>query len=404
MARRAVHSRLAGLTEGRILIREGDRHDAFGEFPTALAATIDVRDPRFYRRVVLGGGLGAAESFMDGDWAADDLTTVLRIFARNRETQSKVDGGWAKLLAPFRRLAHLFNRNSKRGSRKNIHAHYDLGNDLFALFLDETMTYSSGIFPHPRATMREASEEKLDRICRKLELAPDDHVLEIGTGWGSFAIHAAGRYGCRVTTTTISKEQHGLATQRIEAAGLSDRVEVLLTDYRDLTGTYDKLVSIEMIEAVGHEYLDDYFGKIGELIGDEGVAVLQAITMPDRGYEDYLKRVDFIQKYVFPGSCLTSVGSMVASSSRTTTLQPVHLEDLTPHYAETLRRWRERFFRNVEAVKARGYPERFVRLWDYYLRYCEAGFEERHCGVLQIVFAGPRAVTPGALRPGEVAA
>jgi cyclopropane-fatty-acyl-phospholipid synthase len=261
-----------------------------------------------------------------------------------------------------------------------------LGNDFFQCWLDETWAYSCGIFTSPRATLREASLEKFDRACRKLDLRPDDHLLEIGTGWGGLAIHAAGEYGCRVTSTTISQEQFDLAARRVAAAGLAERVNLLSRDYRDLRGTFDKLISVEMIEAVGHEYLDTYFHKCGELLKPDGSMLLQAIVMPERGYRQYLRSVDFIRRYVFPGGCLPSVASILESVGRTTRMRLVHVEDLAPHYAETLRRWRANLHERLPEIRSLGYSEELLRLWDYYLCYCEAGFEERHVGVVQIVF------------------
>jgi cyclopropane-fatty-acyl-phospholipid synthase len=390
IARRLVLDRLRGLQVGRVSLEEGADRLQFGQPAGAdLAATIRVHDPRFYRQIALGGSLGAAEAYLRGYWTSDDLTTLLRIFVRNLAIADRLEGGGARLTALLARLNHWLRRNTRSGSRKNIEAHYDLGNEFFALFLDETMTYSCGIFERPESDLAEASLAKLDRICRKLDLTPSDHVVEIGTGWGSFAMHAATQYGCRVTTTTVSPAQRTLAQERIEKAGVEDRVEVLLCDYRDLSGRYDKLVSIEMIEAVGEQFLEAYFRKIGDLLTDDGLAVLQAITMPDQRAAQYRRSVDFIQAYVFPGSFLPSIGGIVRATARATDLKLVHLEDITPHYTTTLRLWRERFLANLEAVKRLGYPDRFLRLWEYYLCYCEAGFAERYIGDVQLTFAKP---------------
>jgi cyclopropane-fatty-acyl-phospholipid synthase len=275
------------------------------------------------------------------------------------------------------------------GSRRNIRAHYDLGNDFFQLWLDESLTYSCGIFLTPNSSMAEASIEKIDRLCRKLDLQPDDHLLEIGSGWGALAIHAAQNYGCRVTTTTISQEQHRVVRKRIDEAKLTDRVSLLSQDYRQLTGQFDKLVSVEMIEAVGHRFLDTFFRKCSELVRPDGTLVLQAIVLPERGYDQYLRNVDFIQRYIFPGGCLPSLGSILESSARTTDLRFVHAEDFAPHYATTLRNWRRSFDERLPEVRRQGYSQQFIRMWTYYLCYCEAVFEERHCGVLQIQFDKP---------------
>jgi cyclopropane-fatty-acyl-phospholipid synthase len=292
-------------------------------------------------------------------------------------------------------LAQWLLRNTKRGSRRNIEAHYDLGNDFFQLFLDETMSYSCAVFDDETTALADASREKIDRICRKLDLQPSDHLLEIGTGWGELAIHAASRYGCRVTTTTISRQQRDLAEQRVREAGLSDSVDVLLADYRDLTGTYDKVVSVEMIEAVGADYLDTFFQQCGSRLAPGGRMVIQAITVPDARYAEYLRSVDFIQQDVFPGSCLVSLGAMVRSAARTNVLQTGAVEDLTPHYARTLREWRARFFERLDDVRRLGYSEEFIRRWEFYLCSCEAGFAERTTGLVQVVFTRPDGPTKG---------
>jgi cyclopropane-fatty-acyl-phospholipid synthase len=390
-ARAAILRRLESIAEGSLLLTDKTGTRAFGsrDGGDGLKATVRVIDPRFYRLAAFGGSLGAAEAYIRGLWSSDDLPALLRLFVRNLPVVDGMEGGAARVMGAVSRLVHCVRRNTRAGSRRNIHAHYDLGNDFFALFLDETMTYSSGIFPRADSTMREASLEKLDRICRKLELAPTDHVLEIGTGWGSFALHAARNYGCRVTSTTISRQQHELARQRVEDAGLGDRIELLLADYRDLGGTYDKIASIEMIEAVGHEYLGDYFGQCSRLLAADGLMALQAITMPDQRYDRYRRSADFIQRYVFPGSCLPSLGAITAAVGRATDMQLVHLEDITPHYVTTLRSWRRRFLDAAGDVRRLGYPDELVRLWDFYLAYCEAGFAERSIGDAQIVIAKP---------------
>ena len=293
------------------------------------------------------------------------------------------------MFEPLYQLAHRLNRNTKRGSRKNIAAHYDLGNDFFKLFLDETMMYSSGIYETPESTLFDASTAKIERICQKLRLSPQDHLLEIGTGWGGFALHAARNFGCKVTTTTISREQYELATRRIADAGLSDRVTVVMEDYRDLKGQYDKLVSIEMIEAVGHEFFDTYFQCCSRILKPDGLFVLQGITIADQLYQGYIRRVDFIQRYIFPGGCLPSVTHVCDVLTRSTDLRLTHLEDFAVHYAKTLRDWRARFFNRIDEVKQLGFDDRFIRMWDYYLCYCEGAFLERNCGLVQMVFAKP---------------
>ncbi len=381
---------LERLKYGRLVVREGARTAAFGGVARLdLAASVTVRSARLYRRLALNGALGAAESYLRGEWTAGDLTSAIRIFAANLDAVDQIDSGAARLLTLPSTMAHRLRRNSRRGSRRNIHDHYDLGNDFFALFLDDTMTYSCGIFEHGAASMREASIAKLDRVCRMLELSPRDHVLEIGTGWGSFAVHAARTYGCRITTTTISDAQHERASHRVMAAGLADRVTVLKRDYRDLTGTYDKLASIEMIEAVGPQYLADYFGACSRLLAPHGQMVLQGIVMPEHRYRRYLSSADFIQRYVFPGSALTSIGAISRALGTSTDFQVHHVQDLSSHYARTLRLWRERFMSRLGEVRALGYDDRFIRLWEYYLAYCEAGFSERCTGVVQMLLTKP---------------
>jgi cyclopropane-fatty-acyl-phospholipid synthase len=391
LARKLLLERLAGIHAGRLEVIDG--HDSFSFGGTGhrndLCARVEVLNPQFWADAVFGGSTGAGEAYIHGLWRCDDLTSLVRLFIANREVLEGVDGSTSVLFEGGRRLGHWLNRNSKAGSRKNIAAHYDLGNDMFRLFLDPTMNYSCGIFEHESATMEQASVAKMDALCRKLDLTSADHLLEIGTGWGGLAMHAAQHYGCRVTTTTISREQHALAAERVRAAGLQDRVTLLLKDYRDLSGTYDKLVSVEMIEAVGHHYLDDYFAKCGSLLKPDGLMALQAITIADQFYAEALKSVDFIKRFVFPGSFIPSVSAMTDSIARSTDLRLFHLQDIGPHYATTLAKWRERFFGNAQQVRALGYPESFLRLWEFYLCYCEGGFLERHIGDVQMVLSKP---------------
>ena len=389
---RAVRARLADLEVGRLTVEEDGTSSVFGA-GDEVSARVTVHDAAFYRSVALGGHIGASESYVAGEWSTPDLTALVRLFLRNREVLDGLETGLARLARPVRGLLHAANRNTRRGSARNIRAHYDLGNDFFRHFLDETLTYSAGIFQHPEASLKDASMAKYDRLCRKLELDADDHVVEIGTGWGGFALHAARRYGCRVTTTTISREQHALATRRVAEAGLDGRVEVLLRDYRELEGSYDKLVSIEMIEAVGHQYYDTFFERCASLLKPDGLAALQAITIQDRLYESARKEVDFIKRYIFPGSCIPAV-SVLAGAAAPTDLRMVHLEDLTPHYAETLRRWRRRFLANWDRISPLGFDDAFRRLWTFYFCYCEGGFDEGVLGSVQMVFAKPAAPAP----------
>ncbi|MDZ7787290.1 MAG: cyclopropane-fatty-acyl-phospholipid synthase family protein [Halofilum sp. (in: g-proteobacteria)] len=398
LARRLLHGRLTGLGEGRLHIADADGEATFG-IEGDLAARILVHAPRFYRRAATGGALGVAASWIDGDWDCDRLADLFRILIRSRAATGRFDrGGIAGAANAIARLAQRARANTPGGSRRNIRDHYDLGNDFFRLFLDESMTYSAGVFETADASLEAAQTAKLDRICRKLGLRPEHHVLEIGTGWGSFALHAAKHYGCHVTTTTISAEQHALAAARIREAGLEDRITLLQSDYRDLEGQYDRLVSIEMIEAVGREYLETFFRVCSDRLRPDGAMLLQVITTSDREYEAYRRSVDFIQRYVFPGSHCPAPKALFGAIGRVGDLRPVHLEDLSADYAETLRHWRRRFHEAADQVRALGYPERFLRLWDFYLQYCEAGFEERHIGDLQLLLAKPRHTDP-AIRP-----
>jgi cyclopropane-fatty-acyl-phospholipid synthase len=400
-ARGVLFSLLSGLHRGRLTIIEADAPRTFGEtsseFP--LEATITVHHPRFYRSTVFGGSVGASEAFMAGQWSTDDLTAVVRIIIVNREVLEGMEKGLARLTAPLHLCFHLLRSNTRKGSRFNIAAHYDLGNDFYELFLDESLTYSCGIFERQDSTLLEASLAKYDRICKKLQLSATDHVLEVGSGWGGFAIHAAQQYGCRVTTTTISAAQYALARERIHQAGLAGDVEVLFKDYRDLTGTYDKLVSIEMIEAVGHQYLDTFLSVCSRLLKEDGMMVLQAITIADQVFDRHKKSVDFIKRYIFPGSCIPSIAALCRSIARATDLKLFHLEDITPHYARTLRCWRERFFANREKIQGLGYSDTFVRLWEYYLCYCEGGFTERYLGDVQMLLTKPLCRRPPLLPP-----
>lgn len=391
LAERAVRARLSGLEHGQITLVCGADHLHYG-LRTArcpLAVTVQVHDARFWSELAFGGSIGAGEAYMQGAWSTNDLTALVRILLQNRAVLDGMETGLARLTGPLQKALHWLNRNTREGSRRNIAAHYDLGNDFFKLFLDPTMMYSSAIFEHPKMTLEAAQRARLERICRKLDLKPADHLLEIGTGWGSMAIYAAQHYGCRVTTTTLSRQQYELAHEHIVQSGLQDRITLLLEDYRDLDGQFDKLVSIEMIEAVGHEFYDTYFGQCSRLLKDEGMMLLQAITIADQRYDAARRSVDFIQRHIFPGSTIPSVTAMLASITRASDMKLTHLEDIGPHYATTLHRWRENFFNHIEAIRALGYPERFLRMWDFYLCYCEGGFAERALGDVHMLLAKP---------------
>lgn len=387
LARKSVIKLLSGLQGGRLILDdECERHVLGHGDADGLSALLVVNSPSFYRRVATEGSLGAAESYLRGEWDCDDLTSLFRIISRNldRSTLGVLRSGFVSRAVA--RAGHWLSRNTRAGSRRNIEAHYDLGNDFFELFLDPSMMYSSAMFERPDMTLEEAQISRLDHICRSLQLTSSDHVVEIGTGWGGFAHHAAMNFGCRVTTTTVSKEQFDYASQRVAAAGLSDRVTVLLQDYRDLNGSYDKLVSLEMVEAVGPQFYDTYFQKCAGLLKPGGRMLLQAIVMPEQRYDQYLKSVDFIQKFIFPGGSLPSVSALQDAVTRTSDLRLVRMEDFADGYARTLREWRSRFHDQLQAVRELGYSDRFIRMWDYYLTYCEAAFEERAVGVVQAVW------------------
>jgi cyclopropane-fatty-acyl-phospholipid synthase len=378
------------LKHGRLLCIQGGQRRVFGgPEDTPLTATIEIRDLRFFRYVIFGGSLGAAEAYIQGFWSCDNLVALVRIFCRNADVLSGIERGATRFLNLLRTAAHRMRRNTLSGSRRNIAAHYDLGNDFFSLFLDETLAYSCAIFPGRESSLHEASVAKFDRVCQKLELSEKDHVLEIGSGWGGFALHAASRCGCRVTALTISRRQYEFTVKRVQEAGLTDRICVLLQDYRNHEGAYDKLVSVEMIEAVGYRYFDTYFAKCSGLLKPDGRMLLQAIVFPDQQYDRYRRSVDFIQKYIFPGGCLPSVGEICRSIGRASDFRLSHLEDITPHYAKTLAHWCQRFRTESDRIRNLGFNDEFIRTWEFYFCYCEGGFRERAIGDVQILLTKP---------------
>ena len=393
-AKRVLLKQLEKLQHGELIINDGTEQHRFGRQDERLpkAIVVTVNDRAFYTSVLMNGTLGAGEAYIRGNWECEDLTGMVELFLCNPQFLEDTGTGMKWLAKPLQLVRRFMQRNTLKGSRRNIEAHYDLGNELFELFLDKTMMYSCGIFHHEKTTLHEASEAKLDRICQKLQLKPTDHVLEIGTGWGGFALYAASHYGCRVTTTTISKEQHEYARQRVREAGLEDRVTLLFDDYRELQGSYDKLVSIEMIEAIGHRYYDTYFEKCTELLKPDGMMLLQSITIADQRYQAAKNSIDYIQRFIFPGGCLPSIAALSDAIARKTDMRIFHLEDIGPHYATTLRLWRERFFANIEKVRLLGYPERFIRMWQYYFCYCEAGFRKQSIGTVQLLLTRPQAL------------
>lgn len=388
MARRLVLRRLRGVTRGGLLLTDQRGTTLLGNPPATGELT--VHRSRFFRRVAVGGALGAADSFVDGDWDSPDLTAALQVLARNSTALQRVERGTPSLLRPVRNGLNRLRRNTLQGSRRNIAAHYDLSNAFFSLMLDPTMSYSSGCFSSREASLEEASTEKYDRICRKLAIGPHHHVLEIGSGWGGFAEHAASRYGCRVTATTISDQQLDFARKRVADARLADRVELLSCDYRRLEGVFDRVVSIEMIEAVGQEFLAGYFRKCSSLLVPDGAMALQAITIPDYRFAAYRRSVDFIQRYIFPGGFLPSPNAITDCVAGQTDFRVASVEDFSDDYARTLAQWRSNLWSRLDDVKTLGFDERFLRIWRYYLCYCEAGFLERQVGVSQWVLAKPQ--------------
>ncbi|VVO34604.1 Tuberculostearic acid methyltransferase UfaA1 [Pseudomonas fluorescens] len=392
LLRRGVLRQMARLKHGQLVVVEDGERMLFGAPGSPLVGEIHILDAAVWGLVASNGSIGAGEAFIHGYWSSPDLTAVVRVFVSNLEVLDAMEGGLARLGRPMVQGLHWLNRNTRKGSQKNIAAHYDLGNDLFEQFLDPTMMYSAAQFLTPEDNLEQAQLNKLERICQKLALKPSDHLLEIGTGWGSMALYAAQNYGCRVTTTTLSKEQYAFTAKRIEQLGLQDQVTLLLKDYRDLTGEYDKLVSIEMIEAVGHRFLPTYFKQCAQLLKSNGLMLLQAITIREQRYEQAKRGVDFIQRYIFPGGALPCVQKMLEIVSRDTDMNLLHMEDFGLHYAKTLRLWHENFRRAHGRLSELGYDDYFLRLWEFYLCYCEGGFLERTIGTAQLLLAKPAAM------------
>lgn len=391
MARSLLLRALKQLQSGSLTLVDGDQVSRFGGQLPGPDARIRVLNPAFYSAVLTSGTVGAGEAYMQRHWDTPDLVAVVRVMSANIGTTNGLDSAWTNLRSLALRGYHWLRANTVQGSRKNIAAHYDLGNDFFPLFLDDTMMYSSAIFADEQMDLQQASEHKLERICRRLNLKATDHLMEIGTGWGGMAIYAARHFGCRVTSTTLSQEQYDYASAWVKREGLEHRITLLLKDYRQLTGEYDKLVSIEMIEAVGHQYYDDYFATCSRLLKPDGLMLIQAITIADQRYDYARSHVDFIQRYIFPGGALPSVSVISQCLRRATDMQLVGLEEIGLHYARTLAHWRERFWHAIERVRACGFDDRFIRMWDFYLAYCEGGFRERVIGTSQLLMAKPGA-------------
>ena len=386
-----ILKRFNNIQYGHIQLNDEKEIYSFGNPKSKSTVEVNVLSPDFYVLLGSGGLLGAAEAYTAGFWKANDLVNLIRIVYRNKDAMSKLDFGWSIITKPINLFLHWMRKNSLSGSKQNILAHYDLSNNFYQLWLDETMTYSCGYFKNKSSTMKDASIEKLDRICRKINIKPEDSILEIGTGWGSFAIHAAKNYGCNITTTTISNAQYKIAKERIQQAGLEKKITLLKNDYRNLSGHFDKIVSIEMIEAVGHQFVPLYMKKVSSLLKNDGLFAMQGITYNDQTFDKYKGSVDFIKKYVFPGSCLISVSQITNVMKEYTDLSLAHLEDITMHYATTLKIWRTKFLEELDAIRKLGFSNEFINMWEFYFVYCEAGFRERNIGDYQFVFSKPEA-------------
>ncbi|WP_299568187.1 cyclopropane-fatty-acyl-phospholipid synthase family protein [uncultured Shewanella sp.] len=363
---------------------------SFGDFESDLHATIQVSHPSFYKQIIWGGSIGAGEAYIQGHWSSPDLTKVVQLFARNLALLDNIERYFSWFSVGMNRLTHVFNRNSAAGSKRNILAHYDLGNTMYEQFLDKEMLYSSALYPHSGASLEEAQLHKLNTICERLDLKPGQTLLEVGTGWGALAIYAAKHFDVDVTTTTISDAQYDYAVARVEQEGLGNKVTLLKEDYRLLTGEYDRVVSIEMIEAVGHEYLPGFFKKLETLLKPNGRMLIQAITIADQRYDSYRKSVDFIQRYIFPGGCLPSVSEMNKHIAKQTDMVVWSIDDMGKDYAQTLNQWHERFDKVQQQIKQLGYGDDFIRMWKFYLSYCEGGFLERTTSTVHLVAVRPQ--------------
>lgn len=391
LLRRSCLHQLAQLQHGGLTLVEGQFHQHFGDATSPLQAKVEIHEPAFWQALALEGSIGAADAWIHGHWDSPDLTAVIRVLVANMEILDAMEGGLAVLKRATLRITSRLQHNSRRAAKRNIAAHYDLGNDLFEAFLDPSMMYSAAMFQHPGDSLATAQHNKLERICQKLQLQPGEHLLEIGTGWGSLAIHAAQHYGCHVTTTTLSQAQYAHTKARIQELGLEDRITLLLEDYRDLSGQYDKLVSVEMIEAVGHEFLPLYFQHCNNLLKTDGLMLLQSITIRDQREQQARNNVDFIQRYIFPGGALPSVTSMMTTISGHSDMNLIHLEDFGADYANTLKCWHDNFNHASAKLAEAGYDATFQRLWRYYFCYCEGAFLERAIGVVQMLLAKPQA-------------
>tara|TARA_S200000501_G_scaffold363266_1_gene393935 strand:+ start:65456 stop:66727 length:1272 start_codon:yes stop_codon:yes gene_type:complete len=385
--RKAFIKKFEKIKTGYIKINDREGSFSFGNSGDRLQIEVSIFSQDFYVMLGSGGVIGVAEAYMAGSWKASNLRTLLQIVLQNKEVLSEIDTGFAKIIKPINFMIHYRKKNTILGSKKNILAHYDVGNEFYKLWLDKTMTYSCAIFENSSSSLEDASIEKLDRLCRKLDLRKNDDILEIGTGWGSFAIHAAKNYGCSITTTTISDAQYNYVKELISAHSLGSKIKLVKEDYRNLKGKYDKIISIEMIEAVGHEFIPLFFSKVSSLLYPDGLVALQGITYNDQQFDIYKNSVDFIKKYIFPGSCLISIAQIANVIKKNTDLAIIDMEDITLHYAETLKRWRENFLSSTTEIKELGFPKHFIKMWEFYFAFCEAGFLERNIGDVQLIFA-----------------
>ena len=389
LSRKFVCKLLAECRFGYIHITDMDEELGFGDPQSEVRCHISIKHPGFWTNLACLGSTGSGISYQADQWECDDLTALVRIICRNNDLLLGIDGKFVQMLSPIRKLAHRFNRNTVQEAKNHIKAHYDIGNDLFKLMLDEKLMYSAAIYKDEHCSLSEASIHKLDVICQKLELSEKDHVVEIGTGWGGFAIHASEHYGCRVTTTTISDEQYQLACERAQQSPAADRITILNKDYRLLEGKFDKLVSIEMIEAIGHQYFTTFFKVCSQLLKDNGKAVIQAITLADQQFHRAKREVDFIKRYIFPGCCIPSVTALTQAATSASDLHLESMEDYSAHYAKTLHDWRIRFNEHSDALATKGYQHAFQRLWNYYLAYCEGGFAEHYLQSKHFTFVKP---------------
>ena len=388
LAQRIIFNLFSKIQYGKITVYDSGRYSVFSgtEALTTHAVTVRVNNPKIYRTVLLGGSIGAGKSYMDGDWEVDDLTKLIEIFIQNTSLFKQIESPTAKIINFLYRFAAKFRPNNPTWAKKNILSHYDLSNEFFQIFLDPTMMYSCAIYEPGNITQEEASRQKLATICNQLRIKSSDHILEIGTGWGGFALFAAREYGCKVTTTTISDKQYQYVKNLIQQSGLSDRIELLNLDYRKLTGQYDKLVSIEMIEAVGHRYFDTFFKQCNHLVKSGGLFFLQAITINDQSYQSARKEIDFIKKYIFPGGCLPSIHSISQSITSQTQMQLIHLRDIGKHYVTTLNDWQHKFVAQMTAIKQQGFSEKFIRMWVFYFSYCAAGFDSGYISTIHALW------------------